>query len=123
MAIHRDGVNNVAFTGTQRDGLWDLHLASFRQMIPFFMRYDHYNYAGWDPIYLSDIDQLPENLKCEFMIGNIVVERKTHTFNQVVPDQAQERLNGTGKKNGRIFGITKIVSAQRRWTLSYNHRS
>ena len=46
-----------------------------------------------------------------------------HTFNQVDPDQAQEWLNGTGKKSDGIVGITKKVLALRRWTLSYNHRS
>ena len=110
----------LLFTRAQRDGLWDLHLASFRQMIPFFMRYDHYNYACWGPIHLSDVDQLPENLKCEFMRGNFVVKRSAHTFKKVGPDQAQEWLNGTGKKSGEI---TKKVSALRRWTLSCNHRS
>ena len=113
----------LLFTGAQRDGLWDLHLVSFRQLIPFFMRYDHYNYAWWGPIYLSDTDQLPDNLKCEFMRGNFVVKRSAHTFNQVDPDQAHEWINGTGKKNGGIVGITKKVSALGRRTLSYNHRS
>ena len=113
----------LLFTRAQRDGLWDLHLASFRQMIPFFTRYDHYNYARRGPIYLSDIDQLPEDLKCEFMRGNFVVKRSAYTFNQVDPDQTQEWLNGTGKKSGGTVGITKNVSALRRWTLSYNHRS
>ena len=65
------------------------------------------NYACWGPIYLSDIDQLPENLKCEFMRGNFAVKRSAHTFNQVDPDQAQEWLNGTCKKGGGIVGITK----------------
>ena len=78
------------FTRAQHDGIWDLHLASFRQMIPFFTRYDHYNYARWGPIYLFDTDQLPENLKCEFMRGDFVVKCSAHSLNQVDPDQAQE---------------------------------
>ena len=113
----------LPFTRTQRDGLWDRHLASFRQMIPFFMRYDHYSYARWGPIYLSDMNQLPENLKCEFMKGNFVVKPSAHTSIKLILTKRRNGLNGTGKKSGGIVGITKNVSALRRWTLSYNHRS
>ena len=38
----------LRFTRAQRDGLWELHLSAFRDMLPFFHRYDHTNYARWD---------------------------------------------------------------------------
>ncbi len=43
--------------------------------------------------------------------GNFVVKRSARKFNQVDPDQAQEWLNGVGKKGGGIVGITKTTSA------------
>ena len=33
----------LMFIRAQRDGFWELHLQSFRSMLPFFLRYDHYN--------------------------------------------------------------------------------
>lgn len=39
------------------------------------------------------------------------------------PDQAQEWMNGIGKKIGGIIGITKTPSALFRWTLSYSLRT
>ncbi|KAJ8316884.1 hypothetical protein KUTeg_004788, partial [Tegillarca granosa] len=44
-------------------------------------------------------------------------------FNQVDQDQAQEWLNGTGKRCGDIVGITKTSSAPSQWALSYNLKS
>ncbi len=87
------------------------------------MRYDHYNYARWGPVYLTEMHQLPTPVLSEFEKGNFVVKRSTRKFNQVDPDQAQEWLKGVGKKGGGIVGIMKTASALCRWTLSYNLRS
>ena len=111
------------FTRAQREGLWDLHLYAFRAMLPYFMRYNHINYARWGTIYLNEMHQLPPEVKDEFMKGNFVVKRGHQRFNQVDPDQSQEWLNGTGKKGGGIIGITKTPTALSRWALSYNLRS
>lgn len=35
------------FTRGQRKGDWELYLDSFRDMLPYFFRYDHLNYAKW----------------------------------------------------------------------------
>lgn len=113
----------LQFTRAQRDGNWELHLCAFRSMLPFFMRYNHTNYARWGTIYLNEMHQLPPEVKEEFSKGNFVVKRVKKSFNQVDPDQSQEWLNGTGKKGGGIIGITKTPTALSRWALSYNLRS
>ena len=113
----------LQFTRAQRDGIWDLHLHSFSQMLPYFMRYNHLNYTRWGPVYLAEMHQLPEAVQTEFQKGKFVVKRSVLKFNQVEPDQAMEWINGTGKKAGGIIGITKTTSALCRWTLSYNLRS
>ena len=84
-------------------------------MLPYFMRYDHHNYAKWVVIYLAEMHQVPAQVEEEFKRGNFVVKRSNAKFNQVSPDQAQEWLNGTGKKSGGIVGITKTPSALHRW--------
>ena len=77
--------------------IWDLHLYSFSQMLPYFKQYDHLNYARWGPVYLAEMHQLPEPILSEFQRGNFVI-RRAHKFNQVYPDHAMEWINSTGKK-------------------------
>ncbi|PIK40695.1 hypothetical protein BSL78_22450 [Apostichopus japonicus] len=113
----------LMFTRAQRDGVWDLHLFAFREMLTYFLRYDHYNYGRWGPVYLAEMSQLPADVLTEFQRGKFVVKGSNRRFNQVDPDQAQEWLNGTGKRGGGIVGITKTSSALTRWALSYNLRS
>ena len=108
----------LMFTHAQKDGLCDLHLHSFKCMLPFFMRYDHINYARWGAIYIAEMQQLPAGVEAEFQLGNFVVKRSAQRFSQVDPDQSQEWLNGTGKKGGGIVGITKTPTALSRWAVS-----
>ena len=113
----------LSFTRAQRDGVWDLHLTAFRNMLPYLHRYDHINYAKWGVIYLAEMNQLPGEVATQFQQGNFVVKVGKAKFNQVDPDQGQEWLNGTGKKGGGIVDITKTVSALSRWALSFNLRA
>ena len=113
----------LAFIRAQRQGIWELHLAAFREMLPFFHRYDHTNYARWGCVYLSQMKQLPQPVEDEFKLGNFVVKGSNQRFNQVSPDHSLEWLNGIGKKSGGIVGITKTNTALARWTLSYNQRA
>ncbi|MES9881882.1 MAG: hypothetical protein ABW185_13470, partial [Sedimenticola sp.] len=113
----------LMFIRAQRDGLWDLHLTAFSNMLPYFHRYDHTNYAKWGVIYLAEMKQLPEEIAEQFQLGNFVVKLGKARFNQVDPDQAQEWLNGTGKRSGGIVGITKNISALSRWSLSFSMRT
>ena len=99
------------FTRAQRVGDWELHLHAFKSMLPFFMRYDHTNYARWGTVYLTEMHQLPPEIQEEFSKGNFVVKRTQKAFKQVDPDQSQEWLNGTSKKGGGIVGITKTPTA------------
>ena len=86
------------FIRAQRDGLWDLHLFSFRKMLPFFFRYDHTNYARWGTVYLAETNRLPEEIYHEVMNGNFVVKESDKSLNQVDPDHSQEWQNAIGKK-------------------------
>ena len=113
----------LLFTRASRDGLWDLHLSSFKLMLPYFFQYSHTNYAKWGTVYLAEMHMLPEEIRNEFRDGKFVVKVGHGRFDQVDGDQGQEWLNGTGKKCGGIVGITKNVTALSRWALSFNLRS
>ena len=43
-----------------RAGDWNLHLSSFKEMLPLMMLYDHTNYAMWGVVHLLDMLQLEE---------------------------------------------------------------
>ena len=92
-------------------------------MMPYFQRYGHNNYCKWGTIYTTGMKMLPREIEQEMLNGNSVVKIGSGMFNQVSADQSQEWLNGTGKKGGRIIGITKNVRALSRWALSFNLRS
>jgi hypothetical protein len=64
----------LLFIRAQRDGLWELHLYAFKQMLPYFHHYDHIHYARWGTVYLAEMNQLPDEVKEEFYKGNFVVK-------------------------------------------------
>lgn len=113
----------LLYTRAQRDGDWNLHLASFKMMLPYFHQYAHLNYMKWGSIYYAEMQMLPPEILSEFQAGNFVVKIGSSVFNQVDADQSQEWLNGTGKRSGGIVGITKDVTSLSRWALSFNLRS
>ena len=44
----------LLFTCASRDGLWELHVSTFKRMLPYFFRYEHTNYAKWGTFYLAE---------------------------------------------------------------------
>ena len=113
----------LMYTRAQRDGIWELHIISLGHMHPYFARCYHLNYFSSGTVYLAEMKQLPPEVERSFKNGDWVVKMSKTNFKQVDPDQAQEWLNGTGKKGGGIIGITKTVTALSRWALSFNIRA
>jgi hypothetical protein len=114
------------FIRAEREGIWDLHLASFSDMLPWLAIYDHTNYARWGPVYLQQMRQLKTKAPCvydEFQAGNFVVKSSSRRFNQISTDQALEHVNKIGKISGGLVGITRVDTARERWCLTYNVRA
>ena len=49
---------SLLFIRAEREGLWDLHLSTFQQILPWMAVYDHINHLGWGSVYSSDMQQL-----------------------------------------------------------------
>ena len=113
----------LCFTRSLRDGKWELYCDSVCEMLPYLRRYDHLNYAKSVTAYIIEMNQLPAEIRCQFLQGDFVVKRSRGRFNQVDPDHAQEWLVGTGKDSGGIVGITNQPSALQRWSLSFHWRT
>ncbi|XP_072398756.1 uncharacterized protein [Diabrotica undecimpunctata] len=113
----------LEFQFAERSGNWEIHLSSFRKMLPYFFAFDHVNYSRWGTIYLMDMYKLHEEaleVHEEFMRGNFVVKRLNGNFNQLSVDQALEHINKTSKDAGGIVGLTKNSTKLDEWFLSYN---
>ncbi len=111
------------FIRAEREGNWQLHMSSFKQMLPWFAVYDHVNYTRWGLVYLADMSILPQTAARvfdEFENGNFVVKKTSKTFNQLSVDQALEHVNKQGKVAGGLIGITRSESAREKWCLTYN---
>ena len=73
----------LSFTRAQHDGLWNLHLYSFKRMLPHFFRYDHVNYARWGTVYLAEMSTLPpRSTSCEHTIKQ--VSGTKHTYHVLI---------------------------------------
>ena len=98
----------------ERDANWQLHLDSFREMLPYDKAFDHYKYLSWGIIYLADMMMLPEtypDVYQNFLTGKHVVSRSTTTscFNTVSTDMALEQsFNRDSKTKGKIFKVLTI---------------
>ncbi|KAK4877224.1 hypothetical protein RN001_009730 [Aquatica leii] len=113
----------LEFIYSERTGQWDLHLQSFRKMLPWFFTYDHNNYARWGSVYLCDMLDLENKAPIvyqEFCNGNFVVKRLNGGFNRISVDQALEHVNKTSKDAGGIVGLTKNSTRLDEWYLSFN---
>ena len=98
----------LLFIRVQREGIWDLHLYWFEQILPYFChRYYHTNNTRRGVIYLAQINQLPVEVLQQFQQGNCVVMGSEGRFNQVDPDHSHEWLDGIRKRPGGIVGITQ----------------
>ena len=84
------------------------------QMLPYFMRYNHLNFAKSMPVFTAVMMQLLEEVHSKFSQGDFVVKRSNKPLNQVDAYHAQEWIVRTGKESGGMVGITKKVSALQR---------
>ena len=66
------------FIRAERSGNWSLHLNAIAGMMPYFCSMDRMNYSRWLPVYIADMNSLPEAHTVvyeEFTNGNHAVSR------------------------------------------------
>ena len=115
------------FIRAERPGDWSLHLNATAGMMPYFCSMDRMNYSRWLPVYIADMNSLPEMHPVvyeEFMNGNHAVSRFKQAFAQVWTDMALElSINLDSKSKGGIIGISKKPCALERWFLTSHERT
>ena len=116
------------YVRAERDGIWDLHLSSVAQMLPYFFAFDKINYSRWISVYLADMRLLPQTAPAvhnEFVKGNHPVKRTPNSkFNQVWTDMGIEQtINRENKTKGGIIGFSQKEGAVDGWYLTLHERS
>ena len=116
------------YVRAERDGIWDLHLSSVAQMLPYFFGFDRINYSRWISVYLADMRLLPQTAPAvhnEFVKGNYPVKQTSNSkFNQVWTDMGIEQtINHESKTKGRTIRFSQKEGAVDRWYLTAHERS
>ncbi|XP_046569800.1 uncharacterized protein LOC124278096 [Haliotis rubra] len=118
----------LLFLSGTREGNWELHLSTIRDMILWFMAYGRINYSRYLPIYYLEMRDLPSThpfIHSRLSDGELAVKRHDdHGFSMTACDQVIEQTyNRDSKARGGLTGITLNKGAVRRWILSHPARA
>ena len=107
------------FIRAEREGDWLLHLATFRDMIPFYFAAGHMNYARYGLYYLRSMEKLPPHILSHFLKGEHVMHHIQGIWNGVWSDLfIESTFMRYGHSKGGIVGITLKPEALKVWALS-----
>ena len=118
----------LCFIRVSREGCWRLHLAAFRDMLPWFQAYDRTNYTRYSALYWSEMvileESHPEAYKA-VNAGNFAVQRSsTRAFSQTPTDQTIEQtLNRRTKVKGGVIGFGTSQNTVQRWMFTAHEQS
>ncbi|KAJ8043970.1 hypothetical protein HOLleu_11300 [Holothuria leucospilota] len=116
----------LQFLRVEPRGDWLLHLSIIAAMTPHFYAFDIPNYSKWLPVYLSDMNNLPQSHPIahqELIYGDYSVNRSGNPISNVSSDMAlEESINRDSKTKGGIVGISKESGALKGWFLTSHQR-
>ena len=113
----------LCFIRSTREGIWDLHLACIREMLPWMFAYDRTNYARYLSYYWMDMKSLqmshPE-ADTHLQNGEFAVQRTAYKgFSRVAVDHTIEQtVNRDTKTKGGIIGFSLKKGTVQRWILT-----
>ena len=100
----------LLFNRAVRTGDWRLHLTSLQMFTKYFFFHDRTNYARMIPLYLAEMQMLPESdpdIFEELLKGDWVVNKNPQVpFCALGADHALEQVNHSMKVSGGLVGIT-----------------
>ena len=106
----------LAFIRATREGNWELHLASFREILPFFFALNHFNYARYGAYYFCTIKELASThptVHRQLTQGQFGVQLSNkNPFAKIPEDQSiEETINKSSKIPGGIVGKSRNPEA------------
>ena len=111
----------LAFIRSQREANYTLHVETLTAIIPWMFAMDHYHYARWLTVHVTDLQELSNDsmdIHREFVKGNFVTQKSSHKFSAMAHDQIHEQQNAIVKGDGGVIGITENEGALRRWMVA-----
>ena len=110
-----------AFLRSVRSGNFQLYLDSMKKMIPWFFALNHFHYARWLSVYISDMTILETTNSGVYEafneFGCFVVLRSKRPFSSMGLDQRHEQRNKDIKGNGGVLGLTEDKDKLQRWMV------
>ena len=118
----------LMFIRASREGNWLLHLACFREMLPWFFAYDQINYSRYGAYYLSTMKVLESThsiIHKHLISGHFAVQLSHNSsFAKIPEDQAiEETINRDSKIPGGIIGKRLNPDAVSQWIDTAADRS
>ena len=110
-----------AFIRSQREGNYKLYVESLQAIIPYMFVMDHFHYARWLSVHVSDLQELQTDsmdTHNAFLDGNFVTQKSSRKFSAMAHDQIHEQQNAKVKGDGGVIGITENEAALRRWMVA-----
>ena len=93
-------------------------VATLQKLALRFFALDHQNYARWIPIFIRDVEGLPDSIQEEFKKEHCTISRSNHRFSSLPIDQAHEQANKRVKGGGGIIGLTENRDMLERWIIT-----
>ncbi|XP_035662311.1 uncharacterized protein LOC118406391 [Branchiostoma floridae] len=111
-----------------REGDWNLHLSSVKEIIPWLFAYDKLHYARYLSVYLSDMCHLPEEHPDTFEYlrsgGFSVQIGQDNPFGRIPVDQTcEETINKDTQTPGGTKGFSLKPNAVSKYYLVAEYRS
>ena len=80
----------MMFVWAEREGDSPLHLATYKQMLPYFFAAGHVNYARYGLCYLREIERLPQEVLSHFMKDEHIMHHSAGLWNGIWSDMMIE---------------------------------
>eukprot|EP00794_Sanderia_malayensis_P012433 gene12433-13718_t len=106
---------------------WDLHLSTFRAMLPWFFACDRINYARYGSAYWLEmiaVETAHPGILHDLSTNFAVQRQSSHGFSAVACDQTIEKTaNCDSKTKGGLVGFSMNRGAVHRWLMSPPERA
>ena len=93
-------------------------VTTLQMLVPLFFALNHQNYARWVPIFIRDLERLPNSIREQFEEGHWTINRSNRRFSSLPTDHAHEQANKRVKGVGGIIGLTENPVMLERWIMT-----
>ena len=118
LLVHKYQQIIFMFIRAHRERKLELMVTTLRKLVPLFFALDHQNYSRWIPIFIRDLEALPDSIQEEFEKGHWTITRSNRRFSSLPIDHAHEQANKRVKGVGGIIGLTENPVMLERWIVT-----